>query len=276
MKKKTALLITITVLVAVLLGSAVVAGTGSPAEEHLNNKIVSQNRDGLRIINEQLEKESDTSDTEAQFIKRLPEKFGNAVLNGYVYQYEMFLNNQMFHDYRFIRAFTEEELKEASFTDDYSRIVIQNETYVIQWGYPGQLPADDGNLPEMDEWTVILRVYTEDNWREGSEIFAKEVYEGNKRDVIIPISEGRASIYSNEDESFIRKLTDSEIAAAKISENGVFVNINGDLFIVTYQFNDDFTEVLEIKLRPRDGYNGDAGALDPGEYQYFTIEEWLY
>ena len=47
------------------------------------------------------------------------------------------------------------------------------------------------------------------------------------------------------------------------------------MYVVTYQFNDTFTEVTEIQLRPYDGYKGDAGFLNPDDYQYFSINEWL-
>ena len=276
MKKKKIIITTAVLLVAIFLITVVViAGTRNSAADYLNDKIVSQREDGMALIPEGTKQEEKEDDLAAQFNRELIYKYDTALSCGYVFQYEMFMNENMVKDYRFIRAFSDEELAGASFTDDYSHIIIGGESYVIKWGYPGQFRQADDNLLELDERTVILRVFTEENWKEGSEIFAREVFEGTKKNVVIPISEGRASFFSNEDDSFIRSITDEEISNAKISENGVFVDIKGDLYIVTYLFNESVTEVLEIRLRSREGYKGDAGFLNPDNYRFFTIDEWL-
>ena len=269
-KRKIALIISASFAAILLLTAAVSASIENIAENWLINKVVEQNKGGISI-----EKNKNEADPEKKAYQALPPKYKKALESNYIYLYEMYADENNNHAYRYVRAFSEEELKDATFSDDYSRIIIQNKPYIIKWGYPGQLREEDDRLPEMDEWTVILRVFTEENWEKGNEIFAKEIFEGIKREVIIPISEGRAAIYSNEDESLIRTITDEEISIAKVSENGVFVIIDEATYIVNYSFNEDFTIVEEIRLRPRDGYKGDAGFQNPDDYKFFTISEWL-
>lgn len=283
MKAKKILITAVIATVAVIvLAGIAAASAGNVVSDWLTGEIVSLNEGGLKLADSENQEvyfeksqEQNFDNPEAQFNKGLPYKFKTALAEGHVYQYEMFMNEDRLHDYRFLHAFSKTELEDAEFTEDYSRIVIQGNTYVIKWGYPGELNEIDRELPDMEEWTVILRVFTEENWKEGFEIYAREVFEGTRERIVFPIYEGRAAIYSNEDESFIRDLTEEEIRSAEISENGLFVRIGKEIYITTLRFDEDFQNVEEVRLKPQEGYKGDAGFQNPEEYKFFTIDEWM-
>ena len=181
----------------------------------------------------------------------------------------MYLNEENLHEYRFVRVFDSDELEKAFFKDDYSKLQIGNNDYYIKWGFPGQFKEADSELPDIDEWTVILRVFSEENWLESKRILAIEQHEGVKNGVAIPLSNGDIGIYSNDENVLVRTLSREELQNVLIAENGVFVKIEGETFIVNYTRDDD------IHLRPVEGYGGDAKMLDSEQYKYYSLNQWL-
>ena len=245
--------------------------------KHLNEEIVTRNEDGIPLVHDE---EEEHDDLEQQFDRSMIRNYNLALEKGYIFQYEEFLNEEMVHDYRFIKAFTADELENAEFSNDYSRIYINGEPYVIKWGYTGEhrlFSPEEGELfPELlkDDFTVILRVFTEENWKEGREAFAREIFEGVKRDTIIPIVEGDVCIINNEDSS-ARDLTEEELNKMSINSNGTFAKIEDVYYVVTYDWNQETSSSDGIILRPLEGYPGDAQFVDPEKYPYFTIEDWM-
>ncbi|MBQ9814333.1 MAG: hypothetical protein IJM53_01435 [Lachnospiraceae bacterium] len=110
-----------------LIAGVVAASTRNKAEDAINDTIVSRSEDGVKLIDEEQNGEKD--ELEEQFNKELISKYKNALSEGNIFLYEMVLNSDNLHDYRFIRSFTAEELDGATFSSDYSRIIIQGETH---------------------------------------------------------------------------------------------------------------------------------------------------
>lgn len=278
MKKRVVVMVVITTIAMLLMVAVVMASTGNIVTTQLTEKNEAIRNEGIQILadrNDSLYDQDKSSlqvnenDYIDQFNKMLIEKFNNALDQGFVYQYEMYLNEDNLHEYRFVHSFTKEELKGAKFEDNYSKINISGSSYYIKWGFPGQFKEEDAELPEIDEWTIILRVFTEENWLEGNRILAVEQHEAVKNNVIIPLLKDGINIVSNEDRSVIRSCSSEEIKSSLVSENGVFVKISDEIYVVNL--------TLEGKnvLRPFKGYGGDAGFLDPYSYKFYSLEEWM-
>ena len=202
-----------------------------------------------------------------------------AVENGYVYLFEMILEYDEkwglpLHNYRYIKTFTPEELEGAQFNENYEWIKIQGENYHVMVSHVGDFNELDNEMPDLDWETRILRVFTEENYKEQAQIRAIEVLESIKKDLAIPIYEGRVAVYSNEDDSLIRTFTEEECHNAEISENFQVVKIAGELYMVTYKIADDHITTEEIRLRSPEGYKGDARTDGIEQYSFYTMDEF--
>ena len=202
-----------------------------------------------------------------------------AVEKGYVYLFEMILEYDEewglpLHKYRYIKSFSPEELEGAQFNADYEWIKIQGENYHVMVSHVGDFKELDAGMPDLDWETRILRVFTEENYKEQAEIKATEGLEYIKKNLAIPIYEGRVAVYSNEDDSLIRTFTEEECHNAEISENFQVVRIAGELYMVTYKIADDHKTTEEIRLRSPESYKGDAKTEGIEQYNFNTMADF--
>lgn len=198
---------------------------------------------------------------------------------GYVYQFEKIeeYNEEWgvpLHGYRFVKAFSSEELDGAQFNDDYTWINIQGEDYFIMRNYIGDFRELDQNLPELEEWTSVLRVFSKENYENWPKIMADESTEYMKKFLAQPIYEGKVALYSNEDRSLIRTFTEDECHNAEISENFQVVRIAGELYMVTYIPEENGIDTKEIRLYPPEGYGGDAKTGGIDQLQFYTMADF--
>ena len=229
------------------------------------------------LSNEQLDALWDNYQNSYQ--QELRQSCDYAVAHGYVYLFEKVLEyNEEWglplHDYNYIKAFTPEELEGAQFSDDYEWIKIQGENYHVMVSHVGDFNELDDEMPDLKWETRILRVFTEENYNKFAEIMTIEGLESIKKNLAIPIYEGRVAAYSNEDDSLIRTFSEEECHNAEISENSQVVKIAGELYMVTYKIDFDTHSTIEIRLKSPDGYRGDAKTEGIDQYKFYTMADF--
>lgn len=279
-KHKKTILVICTVIAALIIISGAAMAMSDSIVVQLTQKNASVLNDGIRLVTSDsltdgtdLIKDSSAKERISQYDLALIERYEEALKAGYVYQYEMYLDDNYMHRYRYIGEFSDSELEEALFEDEYSVLNIRGNRFYIQWGYPGQFKEADSYLPELNDKTLILRLFSDENWMERSEILAKEQYAYIKNNIALPLYEEGTVLCSSFDNSIVRRFSDDEIQKALISENGVFVMFDDEIYVINRNLTDP--DIPEILLRSQKDYAGDAASLNPEEYRFFSIDEWM-
>ena len=278
-QKKAIITICITIGAILVMVITVMAATSNPIVEKLAEKKRMQSGDVRKIESGSSDnsnsEEYDLQEMKTQFNNELIKQYELAVDKGYVYQYEIYLDENNAHNYRFLHAFSSDELASAIFEDSYSILRINESRYYVKWGYLGDYGEADADLPSIEEGAIILRVFSEDNWNERNEILAQEMYLWVKNTVVNPIAVGDIAQLSNSDNSIEHIFTKDEVQGALVSENGIFVKINDDVYVINYVRDESGNNGKKIVLKSLEGYMGDAKVLDPDSYQFYPISEWL-
>ena len=148
-RKNIILVICISVSILIIMAVTVFAATGNIIEEHLAEKKESMSTEGLKNKSDvssdsvMISTDRGYDNNAEQYNSELIGKYNKAVADGFVFQYEMFLNEDYLHSYKFVKAFSQDELQTAVFEDDYSVININGTRYYVKWGYPGDFKEAD-------------------------------------------------------------------------------------------------------------------------------------
>ena len=289
----------IPVLVAVLilvlgLAACVYAVTDSIREEIAKNWSQSMNVDAPENIEDVTLPEVTTIDIktgeEVTEIYHYDMYWYNLLLEyGKVYQFEVYLNDDGYHDHRFVKAFSEEELKGAAISPDHNWIEIQGKMYHLEMGDVEHLAdekekeeirrIEEGKIQPYDPYAEIriLMVYEAENWADYPGILADEELPWILNQVVIPLSEGRAAFYQSDingntafykgdivftDVVFDRMITEADIATAEVSLNGSEILINGELYVHVYDERDEDGNTLQLHLIPAHSYYAIKGSKE--------------
>ena len=244
------------------------------------------------------EPDQETDDLyEKEYLETIIPRYYRALETGKVFQFDYILvNDDTFgpvHSYEYVRQFTADDLKDAYFSEDYDWIRIDGENYYVKQSYLGAYNDIDDVLPdELEQYynsgdpldttygysgdnIFILRIFSEKNWTEDRpEILAVEGVECIKTSIAVPISEGRVAIYSNEDQTLVRYLSEEECLSVEISWNGKAVRIGGEYYMITLGKSGQSDSFDEIHLFSPEGYGGDAGTDDLDSLNYYSLADF--
>ena len=94
---------------------------------------------------------------------------------GYIYPYQICLDEEDYHTYERTGIFDEEDLKNSIFNDDYTEITIDGETYHLEKSY---MQKEDEPKDQCVLWAFPMS-----NWEQRAEIFARETMLWTKKDL---------------------------------------------------------------------------------------------